>query len=65
MRYAIEVGQSHQAQALAKEYNFNFNAVVPAIEDFTKLPRLANFIAIELPRILPGRDRDSIEREIE
>jgi hypothetical protein len=65
MRYAIQVGQSHQAQALAKEYNFDFHAVMPTIEDFTKLPRLANFMAIELPRILPGRDRGSIEREID
>jgi hypothetical protein len=65
IRYAIEVGQSHQAQALAKEFGFDFRAVMPAIVDFTKLPRLANFMAIELPRILPGRERGAIEREID
>jgi len=65
MRYAIEVGQSCEAQALAKEYSFNFHAVMPTINDFTKLPRLANFMAIELPRSLPSRGRGSIEREID
>jgi hypothetical protein len=65
LRYAIEVGQSEEARALAKNYGFEFSAVVPAIDDFTQLPRLAKFIEFELPRILPNRDRGSIEREIE
>ncbi len=65
LRYAIDVGQSDQARALAKEYGFDFSAVMPTIDDFTKLPRLAKFVEFELPRILPSRDRGSIEREIE
>jgi hypothetical protein len=65
LRYAIEVGQSDKAQALAKQYGFKFAAVVPALDDFTRLPRLAKFVELELPRILHNRDRGSIEREIE
>jgi len=38
---------------------------MPAIDDFTKLPRLAMFIELELPRIERSRDLGSIEREID
>ena len=65
LRYAIDVGQSSQARALAKQFEFDFAAVMPAIDDFTKLPRLAKFIELELPRIERSRGRGSIEREIE
>jgi hypothetical protein len=64
-RYEINVGQSDQARTLAKEYGFDFSAVMPAIDDFAKLPRLAKFVEFELPRILPSRGGPSIEPEIE
>jgi hypothetical protein len=65
LRYAIDVGHSDQARALTNEFGFDFSSVMPAIKDFTQLPRLAKFIDIELPRMLPRRNRGSIEREIE
>jgi hypothetical protein len=65
LRYAIDVGKSDQARVLAKQFGYDFAAVMPTIEDFARLPRLARFVELELPRILPNRDRGSIEREIE
>ncbi len=65
LRYAIDVGQSDQPHSLAKQYGFEFSAVMPTINDFSKLPRLAKFMEIELPRILPSMDRGSIKPEIE
>jgi len=65
LRYAIEVGQSDEAQTLAKQCGFEFGAVMPAIDDFTRLPRLAKFVELESPRILPNRGGGSIVREIE
>lgn len=65
IRYAVEQGRSAPAQLLARYYGFDFSAVMPAINDFTQLPRVAKFVELELPRILPSRDRGSIEREID
>jgi hypothetical protein len=61
IRYSLEQGWSAPAQELAKQYGFDFSSVMPAIGDFTQLPRLAKFVELELPRILPNRDRGSIE----
>jgi len=65
IRYAVDQGRTAPAQELAKQYGFDFSAALPLIEDFTHLPRLAKFVELELSRILPYRDRGSIEREIE
>jgi hypothetical protein len=65
VRYALEVGWSIPALELSTQYGFDFSAVMPAIDDFTGLPRLAKFIELELPRIAPILDRGSIEPEID
>jgi hypothetical protein len=65
IRYAVELGRSSPARELSAKYGFGFAAVIPAIDDFAQLPRLAKFMELEWPRILPNRDRASIEREID